>query len=333
MQRGTMLGSVRLRDTRRRALHAACFALAVAFMLVAQAFAPVPAAAASSAETQVMWRLYNPNTGEHFYTANTNERDRLFSLGWNKEGQAWVAPVTSSTPVYRLYNPVVKGGDHHYTTNANERDMLVGKGWHYEGIGWYSDDAQRVALQRLYNPHAETGTHHYTVDTNEADHLAGAGWRREGVAWYAVALGSNADELAGQEAMRARINGVASATNYLLAVDTATCRTGVFRGSQGAWQPVFYWQCGPGTPSTPTVKGEYTVTAKGYSFGHGYTCYYYTQFYGDYLFHSIKYDQGTFNVQDGRLGTPVSEGCVRLSLENAKWIWDNIPLRTKVVIW
>lgn len=50
-----------------------------------------------------------------------------------------------------------------------------------------------------------------------------------------------------------------------------------------------------GAPSTPTPTGEYTVTGKGYSFGHGYTCYYYTQFYGDYLFHSIPYYQGTFN--------------------------------------
>ena len=36
----------------------------------------------------------------------------------------------------------------------------------------------------------------------------------------------------------------------------------------------------------------FKVGAKGYSFGqnHGYICYYYTQFLGNYLFHSILYN-------------------------------------------
>lgn len=78
----------------------------------------------------------------------------------------------------------------------------------------------------------------------------------------------------------------------------------------------------------PTPTGEYTVTGKGYSFGHGHTCYYYTQFYGDYLFHSIPYYQGTFNPMDSRMGMHVSQGCVRLPIDRAKWIWDNVPLAT-----
>lgn len=72
---------------------------------------------------------------------------------------------------------------------------------------------------------------------------------------------------------------------------------------------------------------------KGYVFGHGYSCYYYTQFYNDYLFHSVLYNEGTRVVQDGRLGQHLSHGCVRLAIENAKWIYDNIPCGTKVVIW
>lgn len=122
-----------------------------------------------------------------------------------------------------------------------------------------------------------------------------------------------------------------SSTNWLIMVNTTTCRVGIYRGARGMWTQQAYWLCSPGAPGTPTVLGQYTVGAKGYVFGRGYSCYYYTQFYGDYLFHSILYDQGTFNVQDGRLGQQLSHGCVRLSLENAKWIWDNIPTGTKVV--
>ncbi len=59
--------------------------------------------------------------------------------------------------------------------------------------------------------------------------------------------------------------------------------------------------------------------------------YYYTQFCGNYLFHSVTYYQNTFNIMDGRLGMNLSHGCVRLQIDNAKWIYDNIPSGTKVV--
>lgn len=136
---------------------------------------------------------------------------------------------------------------------------------------------------------------------------------------------------ADQFAMWQRANRYASSTNWLLLVDTSRCRVGVYTGSSYNWNQVFYWQCSPGAAHTPTVIGEFTVYGKGYSFGHGYTCYYYTQFYGDYLFHSVTYDQGTFNIQDGRLGQNLSHGCVRLAIQDAKWIYDNIPYGTKVV--
>ena len=39
------------------------------------------------------------------------------------------------------------------------------------------------------------------------------------------------------------------------------------------------------------------------------------------------------SVQDGRLGINASHGCVRLALDNAKWIYDTIPSGTRVVVW
>ena len=41
-----------------------------------------------SQESRSMYRLYNPNSGEHFYTSNQGERDHLVSLGWRYEGVA-----------------------------------------------------------------------------------------------------------------------------------------------------------------------------------------------------------------------------------------------------
>ena len=124
-----------------------------------------------------------------------------------------------------------------------------------------------------------------------------------------------------------------SSTNWLMLTDTSGCRTAIYYGRHGAWRLVKEWICSPGAPATPTVTGEFTVTGKGYSFGNGFTCYYYTQFYGDYLYHSVLYYQNSFRVMDGRLGMHLSHGCVRLDIDNAKWIYDNIPYGTKVVIW
>ena len=135
-------------------------------------------------ETVDMYRIYNPNSGEHFYTANVAEKDKLVKLGWRYEGIGWKAPVKSNTPVYRLYNP--NAGDHHYTRSIDERDYLVSLGWKYEGIGWYSDDAESVPLYRQYNPNAKAGNHNYTASKSENDWLVGLGWRYEGVGWYGV---------------------------------------------------------------------------------------------------------------------------------------------------
>lgn len=137
---------------------------------------------------KTMQRLYNRWTGEHLYTADTNERDQLTKIGWRYEGVAWYAPSTSARPVYRLYNPYVTGGDHHYTMDKNEYDRLKAVGWKQEGVAWYSDEAKGVALERLYNPYATTGTHHYTADGNEVSALKKEGWHYEGKAWYGLKL-------------------------------------------------------------------------------------------------------------------------------------------------
>ena len=137
-----------------------------------------------STEEGGMFRLYNPNSGEHFYTASSAERDSLTAVGWSYEGIGWRAPEISNTPVYRLYNSI--GGEHHYTTSIDERDSLVAAGWTDEGIGWYSDDAQSVPIYREYNPNAFSNNHNYTKDYAEHTWLLSIGWNDEGVAWYGL---------------------------------------------------------------------------------------------------------------------------------------------------
>lgn len=134
-----------------------------------------------------MYRVYNPNSGEHFYTANAGEKNHLVNIGWIYEGIGWNAPKTSDYPVYRLYNG--NGGEHHYTMNKAEKDMLVRAGWKYEGIGWYSadpKDSNSIPLLREYNPNAFANNHNYTTSKPEHNWLISLGWKDEGKAWYAL---------------------------------------------------------------------------------------------------------------------------------------------------
>ncbi len=133
------------------------------------------------------YRLYNPKSGEHFYTKSVNEMNYLSNNGWDYEGVGWYGPEITDTPVYRLYNS--KNGGHHYTMDKNEKNVLSELGWTYEGIGWYSAGRDQSALYRLYHP--KSGDHHYTTSLNEKNYLVKNGWTDEGYAWFSSYPGRN----------------------------------------------------------------------------------------------------------------------------------------------
>lgn len=64
---------------------------------------------------------------------------------------------------------------------------------------------------------------------------------------------------------------------------------------------------------------------------------YCTQISGDYLFHSVPYNSMDIYDLDtemyNQLGTLCSHGCIRLKVEDAKWIYDNCPSGTEVTIY
>lgn len=65
---------------------------------------------------------------------------------------------------------------------------------------------------------------------------------------------------------------------------------------------------------------------------------YATRIVGGILFHSVYYYQngnpGTLATKEyNKLGTPASHGCVRLTVLDAKWIYDNCDVGTTVVIY
>lgn len=153
--------------------------------------AAVPVTAQNHNETsQNIYRLYNRNTGEHFYTAAAEEKDALIKAGWSYEGIGWVG-LTTGDEVYRLYNPNAEGGDHYYTTNAKEADSLCKLGWILDNDGQpVFMSGGDIDLYVAYNPNASSGTHNYTTNRNEQESLLHAGWLHDQVAWKVAGIGS-----------------------------------------------------------------------------------------------------------------------------------------------
>lgn len=135
-----------------------------------------------------VYRLYNPNTGEHFYTENLYEQKSLSTNGWRYEGVGWQAAI-SGTAVYRVYNPNARGGDHYYTMSKYEAQSLVNVGWRWDNNGkaaFYSGGS--VNLYVAYNPNANSGSHNYTTNTYEQNSLLGKGWKYGKVAWKTMGI-------------------------------------------------------------------------------------------------------------------------------------------------
>lgn len=134
-------------------------------------------------KTQNVYRVYNPNSGEHLYTESSYEQSALAKVGWKAEGVAFVSQLTGNN-VYRLYNKAT--GEHFYTTSAYEQSVLVKSGvWSAEGVAYHSAAAnQGTPIYRLYNKNS--GRHFYTTSSYEQASLVKAGWTSEGIAWYAA---------------------------------------------------------------------------------------------------------------------------------------------------
>ena len=84
-------------------------------------------------------------------------------------------------------------------------------------------------------------------------------------------------------------NKFSSATNNFIWVDLKNFKVNIFEGSVNEWRLVHSYLCTIGKKSTPTPRGTLNIGIKGLYFGvnKGYKCWYYTQFKGNYLFHSI----------------------------------------------
>lgn len=130
---------------------------------------------------------------------------------------------------------------------------------------------------------------------------------------------------------------LSSPTQYLVWTRIDEQYTYIFQGSKNNWKLIRSFICSTGRDYTPTPTGTFALTYKVPSFGQnkGYCCKYAFGFIGSsYLYHSIIFDKtGSYLLENkGVLGRKASQGCIRFSVEHAKWFYDNLISGTTVYI-
>lgn len=241
--------------------------------------------------------------------------------GWKKNGQkAGNGKTKNAVQAIKIQLT----GDLGKQYNVFYRAYVIGSGW----TGW-GKNGEQVGAPKLANIRA------YQVKIAPKK---GAAAKKANAKYNTKRARKNRTIATGSEQrikfqMAAKAQGQSSSTKWLILVDTHKNRVCVLKGKKGQWNVHKFFKCSCGAPGTPTVRGKFTIGNRGRSFGEdkGYSCWYWTQFHGNYLFHSVLYNPGSQrSLQDGRLGMNLSHGCVRLAIGNAKWINRNIPSGTKV---
>ena len=127
---------------------------------------------------------------------------------------------------------------------------------------------------------------------------------------------------------------------YKLVVDISDRRVYVYRWTgDGYRERLGSFKCCVGAPKTPTPQGTFQGSGKAggrWYYFKDFNCYaqYAWRIQGGILFHSVTYSRPNENSGGSTrsLGRAESHGCVRLTVSDAKWIYDNCPAGTTVVV-
>ena len=139
-----------------------------------------------------------------------------------------------------------------------------------------------------------------------------------------------------------KVQSKSSNTSYLVVVNRAKYHVRIYKGSKNNWTRTKKFDCAIGTASAPTPAGTYSITKKGtynkYAVNGVQACYYYYCYYFNKKqgIHSGLYYEGTGTpgqAYDTRVNVRSTNGGVRVNYGNAQWIYNNIPVGTKVVVY
>ncbi len=211
-------------------------------------------------------------------------------------------------------------------------------------LKWYDlkQSGNRYKTEVVLYDHKETGTynaHFYSGNTNleqrtfkvnKAD-LVKNGWIYENGLKYFYVDGVK------QTNIRGKLPGP-----YQICVNRQQCTITAYAqdGDNGFIIPITAFPCSVGNPWSPTPTGIFHLSSR-IRWKHFYTWNTWVQYACTYsggrFFHSVTctqrsiwaLDPGSYNM----LGSPASHGCIRLTVRDAKWIYDNFKSIYEVKIY
>lgn len=127
-----------------------------------------------------------------------------------------------------------------------------------------------------------------------------------------------------------------AASKYKITINKQKNTVTIYQKKGGTYKPYKAFVCSVGHA---TPLGSFRIYQKHrwralVQSTYGQYC---SRFVGSILFHSVWYhrpDPSTLaNEEYNKLGTTASHGCIRLTVQDAKWIYDNCPMGTPVVVY
>ena len=119
---------------------------------------------------------------------------------------------------------------------------------------------------------------------------------------------------------------------YYITADLTAFEMNIFKRSDvgKAWVPFKRWSVASGKNKC-TTEGDTCIYQKWEYYGDdsGYRAWYWNTI-GDTAFHSVLCFKGTKSIKDSRTRGYISEGCIRVGMNNIKWIYYNCPIGTFV---
>ncbi|NPV69867.1 MAG: L,D-transpeptidase [Firmicutes bacterium] len=163
--------------------------------------------------------------------------------------------------------------------------------------------------------------------------LQGSGALKAG----ATAIGSGTTERVPADGTTAESAGKTREDDSELWVEVDQSQQRVFVHQGGKVVQTFV--ASTGISSSPTSNGTFRIENRGdwfYSPKYKQGGMYWVSFMnrGEFLFHSVPMDENRKIIahEAAKLGQKASHGCIRLSVADARWFYENIPANTRVVI-
>lgn len=208
----------------------------------------------------------------------------------------------------------------YYMSNVSSRKYQAVTGWMQKGGEYYYFNTKGI-MQKGW---LQQGTRKYYLDTTTGKMLTGK-QTISGKTYNFGTKGYITTEVTGTWSIKVNRN-----TNVVT----------IYRGST----PIKAFLCSVGKYGATPTGTRYIVTKLRWHELNGGVYGQYCRHlststsvkWSDYLFHSVPYysmnNRTLMSAEYNKLGTAASSGCIRLSVESAKYIYDNVPQYTKVII-